>query len=125
LVIGIVAVVALFKRRQTDAGGPSDARDQQLVALLRKRGADLTQPRHVRHYLYVDTQESAETAAADLVAEGWDCTVEPAATGDNWLVLSERDAVASSAAIDAWRVTFETLAGSFSGGEYDGWEASV
>ena len=45
------------------------------VARLLGAGADLTQPRHVIHYLYFGSQESAAAAAGDAGAEEFDCDV--------------------------------------------------
>lgn len=100
--------------------------DRGTLTALVSAGADLTQARHVRHYVYVPDESTARVAAAAAGEAGWQVEVrEPLPGRTEWLVLSQRQGyVLSPAAVAEGRVFFDALAANHSG-EYDGWEASV
>jgi regulator of ribonuclease activity B len=102
-------------------GGSGDA---EVIDELRAAGADLSQAREVRYYLYLPTEEAANDVA-DRVADGNRAIeVSPAATGSDWLVLITEVAIVDEATMAARRDEFESAVAD-AGGEYDGWEAAV
>jgi hypothetical protein len=102
-------------------GGSGDA---EVIDQLRAAGADLSQAREVRYYLYVPTEEAANDVADRVARDGRGIEVTPAATGSDWLVLITEAAVVDEATMAARREEFEGAVAE-SGGEYDGWEAAV
>ena len=125
----------LLRRRQPEPIDP-DARSPQLgvkfkdLAVLQQlinAGARLPEPRHVLHYLYVDSLESAHAAAAEATSAGYTTEVrEPFPEyPDQWLVRCERHGVVVDPATVRDTTDFFEELGSRYGGDYDGWEASV
>jgi hypothetical protein len=98
--------------------------DRQTLQALKNAGANLTKPTHVLFYLYFETQELADKAAASGRTSELEATVRPAASGGGWLVLLEGTMVPSESAMHATSARLLGLATSL-GGEYDGWEAAV
>jgi hypothetical protein len=113
--------MGLFKRRERTSIAELDGRT---LDALRRAGADLSQPRHVLHFLYFPNREDAVAAADVLRAEGWTVVVDAAAVGSNWLARAEGTRVVSAESCARDRERFTALT-SASGGEYDGWEASA
>jgi regulator of RNase E activity RraB len=106
--------------------GDVDAMDREVLEGIVSRGADLSEPRDVRHYVYLKSEEQRRAAAEEARNAGW--VVEereplPAYPND-WLVLASRNAVLSPVEVATSRSAFDELATKF-GGEYDGWEAAV
>ena len=102
-------------------------KDVLVLEQLVKAGADVTQPRHVLHYLYFPDQDRAGRAAGEAASRGFEVTVrEPLPQyPEQWTVVCERhDVVLQLETVRDATDYFETLAGSH-GGDYDGWEASV
>jgi hypothetical protein len=97
--------------------------DLRVLQELQRRGATLSQPRHVLHYLYFPTPSEAESAAVRSRKAGYEASVKEAAKGPGWLCLAEGTRVVDRVSIAEARTFFESLAGSE--GEYDGWEASA
>jgi hypothetical protein len=91
---------------------------------LEAAGADLSQPREVRHYLYVADREGAERVAAELEESGRSISVEQSADGSEWLVLVTEHVVVDLETLAARRAEFEDALVPVDG-EYDGWEAAV
>lgn len=127
--------MALFRRRKKDEVD-LDSRSPQLglkykdllvLEQLVKAGADLTQPRHVLHFLYLPDRDRAVQAAEEATARGFEVAVrEPLPDyPDQWTVVCERhDVVIDPEHVREATDYFEALAASH-GGDYDGWEASV
>jgi hypothetical protein len=101
-----------------------DADDQAVIDQLRAAGADLTQAREVRYYLYVPTQSEANSLAAAVQSGGRLVQVEAAATGSDWLVLITETVVVDAATMASRREEFARAVEPF-GGVYDGWEAAA
>lgn len=128
--------MALFRRkRDLDQVGPDDRspetglkyKDLLVLGQLIQAGADLTQPRHVLHYLYFPDEAQAEAASLEAAGRGFTAEVrEPLAEHPGqWSVVCEQHGVV----LDPPKVGedgdfFDELAVRH-GGEYDGWEASV
>lgn len=105
------------------------AADAQILEQLVRLGANLSEPRDVRHYLYLPTEEAAEHAASELRNEGYQVEARPSADAASnppnpWLVLATKDAIVNSETVAAARDRFGQLA-SEGNGEYDGWEAAA
>lgn len=122
--------MALFKNRRRSELPDLSAypmADRITLSALLAHGADLSAPRHVLHYLYVDSRERQAEAGALIASSGWEVT-EPEPLPDypaQWLVRAEREgAVLTPELVSGSRRLFEDLADRFEG-EYDGWEASV
>jgi hypothetical protein len=111
----------LFRRRERASKADLDART---LEVLRDNGADLSQPRHVLHYLYFPHRDAAMAAAETLRAEGWTVAVDASAFANNWLARAETTMVVSAESCARDRARFTALVAA-SGGEYDGWEASA
>ena len=118
----------MFGRRRKSQLGPYESarpEDVLVLAALVNAGADLSQPRHVLHFIY-DYPDEASAQQATTALPGWEATTAPPPEGYNtWSVTFERqgyvltpDNVTTDAAAFL-RVAAET------GGRYDGWEASV
>jgi hypothetical protein len=123
--------MGLFRKKQASAALPDTYAavaqdDRQVLAQMVGLGADLSQPRHVLHYLYVATQEAADAASTTATDAGWEAEAQPSAAGDGtWCVLAQRHGyVLAPDAVIADRALFAGLATTHAG-EYDGWEASV
>ncbi len=128
--------MALFKRkRRSDSVDPDDRspatgvkyKDLAVVAKLVDAGADMSQPRHVLHYLYFDDRDDAETAAAEARQSAFEVDVrepQPPSRPQWALVCERRGVILDAPTICDGRDFFESLA-SRCGGDYDGWEASV
>ena len=102
-------------------------KDLLVLEQLVKAGADVTQPRHVLHYLYFPDQDPAGRAAQEAAEGGFEVSVRaplPDYPGQWTLVCERRDVVLELEAVRDTSDYFEGLAGSH-GGVYDGWEASV
>jgi hypothetical protein len=118
----------MFRRKKNDplaAYTATRPEDRQVLAALINAGANLTEPRHVLHFIYELVDETNARAAADAVA-GWQATAKPPPEGyDTWSVTFERHEyvlIPDNVAADA--ATFGAVATAH-GGQYDGWEASV
>lgn len=101
-----------------------DEGDGAVIEQLREAGADLSQPREVRYYLYLPTVADADAVAATAQTGGRAIHVEPAATGDDWLVLITETIVVDEATMGARRNEFHGLVDPRNG-QYDGWEAAA
>jgi len=101
-----------------------DEGDGAVIEQLRSAGADMSQPREVRYYLYLPTVADAEEVAVEADNGARSIRVEPAATGDDWLVFIVETIVVDDATMAARRNEFHGLVDS-RGGTYDGWEAAA
>ena len=127
--------MALFRRRKKDeidleSRSPQlglKYKDLLVLEQLVKAGADVTQPRHVLHYLYLPDQDRAGLALEEAAAAGFEVTVrEPLPQyPEQWTMVCERhDVVLQLETVRDTTDFFEGLAATH-GGDYDGWEASV
>lgn len=124
----------LFRRRRIQPVDP-EARSPELgvkfkdllvLDQLMQAGADLKQPRHVLHYVYVKDAGAAADVRAAAFARGY--AVELRAPDDpagDWLVLSERHGVVTDPVTVRDTTDFFDQLAAAHGGDYDGWEASV
>jgi hypothetical protein len=123
----------LFSGKKTKSpytifGSPKDPRegDRMILSQLMKRGAEMTKPREVLHYLYLPSQESTDRAAETLRAQGYEAEAQLAANAASdppnpWLVLAKIQGVVNNETVELMRQAFEKLATEYNGG-YDGWK---
>lgn len=125
----------LFRRKSDDEPADMNERSPQLgvkykdlvlLDQLRKRGADLSASRHIRYYVYVPSEVTAQTMGRESEAAGWTATVRPPipeAPGQ-WALVCERQAITTPDFVRQADDFFQGLADRHEA-EYDGWEASV
>ena len=129
--------MALFrkKRKDDELVDPNERspesglkyKDLSVLGQLMKHGADLTQPRHVLHFLYFPERDAAEAASAAARSQGYEANVRDPLPEypEQWGVVAEKnDAVLDIDTVRSSGDFFDALAQTH-GGEYDGWEASV
>jgi hypothetical protein len=103
-----------------DVGGA----DRAILDQLTRRGADLSTPRTVHHYLFFGSEAARRDAAAHVAASGWDVEQRPAPADDpdrRLVVATRHDVVLDHEAVVVARAFFDVTAARF-GGEYDGWD---
>jgi len=113
--------------RIRNKGAPSTPQeaDQLVLRQLTARGADMTKPRHVIHYLYFAAEIDARAAAEEIERADWETTLSPPDEKiAEWSVRAEGYRVIGAATVEAFRAWFEQIAGEHRA-EYDGWEASA
>ena len=116
-----------FLDRIRYGGAPQTPQDADSLALrqLASRGADLTKPRHIVHFVLFTDEASARAAEEAIEAGGWRATIEPPGEADaEWSVKADGHRTVGPDTVAAFRSWFEDVA-STHGGEYDGWEASA
>jgi hypothetical protein len=111
-----------------DALAPDDRQFQMLsdlavVDVLTGQGDPLTTPRDVAHVAYFPAQASAEHAAAELRAHGFDAVVERDDEGDFALTALRRDPVQPPRVHELTWTVKETV--ERHGGTYDGWNCEL
>jgi hypothetical protein len=107
-------------------GAPKTPEEADRLALrqLAGRGADLSKPRHVIHFLYFTTEHEAREAM-EAIGDAWKTTIEPPNGAiEQWCVRADGDRTIGPDIIPGIRAWFEKLAAEH-GGEYDGWEAAA
>jgi hypothetical protein len=98
--------------------------DQQVLAQMRKAGADLSKATEVNYYLYFNDRRAADSAAAHAGSGPLAATVRRRANASSWLCLVSGQMVPEEATIHSHAMRLLALANQY-GGEYDGWEAAV
>jgi Regulator of ribonuclease activity B len=102
--------------------GDMNEADRDMLDLLRKEGADLSQPRSVRAHLYFPSEEAAMKAADDLAAREW--MVGLGQRDTQWLAQPERKMVVNETTFPGMNAELDAVASSH-GGYYDRWEAAA
>jgi len=116
--------VSLFDRIRLHRP-PKSPQEADSLALrqLSARGANLTKPRHVIHFLFFALEADAEAAAEAIRATSWDARLEPPTESrPEWTVRADDERIVSVDTVSAYRSWFEQVAIQHHG-EYDGWEA--
>jgi Regulator of ribonuclease activity B len=99
--------------------------DRLVVRQLVARGADLSQPRHVMHFIYCAQESNAHDAAKAIDAAGYDVKVVPPSDDiEEWTVRAEAYRIVGFETVQGFRAWFEQIAAEHDG-EYDGWEPAV
>ena len=104
---------------------PKTPQEADALALrqLAARGANMTKPRHVVHFLLFEDEADARGASETIRATSWSARVEPPTeTRVEWAVRADDDRILSAETIASYRSWFEQIAAQHHG-EYDGWEA--
>lgn len=103
---------------------PQEA-DKLALRQLASRGADLSKPRHVIHFLLFAQEADARAAAEAFDGSAWTARIEPPSESlVEWSVRVDGQRIVGPETIAAFRQQFEQIASQHSG-EYDGWEASA
>lgn len=113
--------------RMRYGGAPKTPQEADSLALrqLAGRGADLSKPRHVIHYLYFATEEDARSAAEAITEAAWTTAVDPPSEAiGQWCVKADAHRTVAPDTVAAFRSWFESVAAEHRG-EYDGWEAAA
>ena len=111
-------------RRQRAPKTPQES-DALALRQLASRGANLTKPRHIVHFVLFDDEANARAAAETIAQTSWKARVdEPTEQRSEWVVRADGERVASADTISAYRSWFEQVAAQHHG-EYDGWEAKA
>ncbi len=97
--------------------------DLAVLGVLSAHGDPLATPREVAHVAYFSAQETAEQAAADLRADGFDAIVERDDEGEYALTALRSDPVAPPRVHEITWAVKETV--ERHGGMYDGWNCGV
>jgi hypothetical protein len=127
--------VRLFRRRNEQPVNPEERsprlgvkiKDLVVMNRLMQAGADLSKSRHVIHFFYSRSAESAQTLADSAREQpGWEVKVgEPLPEyPGRWSVVCETHAVVSAEFVRNTGDLFDSLAARHQA-EYDGWEAAV
>jgi Regulator of ribonuclease activity B len=104
---------------------PKSPQEADALALrqLSTRGANLTKPRHVIHFLLFENEADADAAADAIRGTSWDARVEPPSESHSeWTVRADDERIVSVDTVASYRSWFEQIATQHNG-EYDGWEA--
>jgi len=103
---------------------PQDA-DKLALRQLETRGADLSLPRHVIHFLLFEHEADARAAADTIDGGSWTTRVDaPTRTDHSSSVCVGGHRIVGPDTVAAFRAQFEQIAVAH-GGEYDGWEAAA
>jgi len=106
-------------------GGTPEERDLAVLENLEEHGADLSEPRDVRVFLYFPSEEAAEAAGGELADAGYDIVAfEPDGEEEPWAIRASMDLRVDRDNVAGFRSRFEDLAERH-GGEFDGWEAAA
>jgi len=97
--------------------------DLALLGVLAEQGDELATPRQVEHVAYFARADPAESAAADLRADGFSASVERDDEGEFALTAFRRDPVAPPSLHEVTWAVKETV--ERHGGSYDGWNCAV
>lgn len=98
--------------------------DRKVVELMKTMGSDVSKSRPVWFYFYFPDEDRAQTFARRLKGMQFKVETGPAATGDKWLCLAERNMVPDVDILEGLRKLLLPLANNL-GGEYDGWETEM
>lgn len=102
-------------------------KDLRVLGALVERGADMSAPRHVLHYLYAADPATAGLAADRARDRGFEVSLDepiPEHPGHWPIRCAKTDVVLSADVVRDDGNFFDDLAGTYDL-EYDGWEASV
>jgi hypothetical protein len=103
---------------------PQEA-DELALRQLESRGADLTLPRHVIHFLLFEHEPDARAAAEAIDTGSWTTRVDPPTEQlVEWSVRVDGHRVVGPDTVAAFRAQFGQIAAAHNG-EYDGWEAAA
>ena len=106
---------------------PKTPQEADALALrqLAGRGANMTKPRHVVHFVLFGDGADARAAAETIAQTSWKAQVdEPTEERAEWVVRADDERIVSTDTIGAYRTWFEQIALQHHG-EYDGWEAKA
>jgi Regulator of ribonuclease activity B len=98
--------------------------DGQVIQQLKKAGSNISKPHDIEFFFYFPTLKAAEKIAAILKSEGFNAKAEPAAKGNDFIVLATKTLVPSDVELTALRQKFDAMS-VVENGDYDGWGSPV
>ena len=110
-----------FRKRHASSVEEQDA---AMLTQLVQVGADLSRPRHQRHYFNFGTRQAAELAMPKLASEGFEVELADNPETGHWLLVATRTSVVNKDVLNDLRPHLIAL-GAQVGGRYTGWEAAV
>jgi rhodanese-related sulfurtransferase len=96
----------------------------EVLAQLRSSNSDTSKPHTFDFYLYLPTEQVANTAAERIRKAGYTATVRAAAKGPGWLCLASHEFTPDKAPWAEVQALFSTLAKELKG-DFDGWESNI
>ena len=103
---------------------PEEA-DRLALRQLAMRGADLSKPRHVMHFLLFADEADARAAEEEIGEGSWSTLIEPPTEAvAEWSLRVDGERIVGAETIAAFRAQLEQVARRHDG-EYDGWEAAA
>ena len=121
LIVLVVAGVLIYSRLGTSAELSPDG---QVIQQLKKAGSNITKPHDIEFFFYFPTLEAAEKIATILKAEGFTAKAQPAAKGNDFVLLAAKSMIPSDAELTALRQKFNAMSAAEKG-DYDGWGSPV
>jgi regulator of RNase E activity RraB len=100
--------------------------DRMIIARLVELGSDLSNPRHIVHYLYFQTLEGRLAAQTLLAESGYQTRFGLTIETDvhPWSLIAERNGILNEDSVSRERSLMNDIAEK-QGGYYDGWEAQT
>jgi regulator of RNase E activity RraB len=98
--------------------------DGQVIQQLKKAGSNISKPHDIEFFFYFPTLEAAEKVAVTLNTEGFTAKAQPAAKGNDFVVLATKSMIPSDAELTALRQKFNAMSAAEKG-DYDGWGSPV
>jgi hypothetical protein len=124
LVAATTACTRSEEKPATRANTQEIAEDNEALNQLRAAGSNLTKPHHVEFYLYLPSEEEAESAATAVRPLGYAATVSAGEDEGNWLCVATRTMRPTIEDITVARALFTGLAQKHRG-VYGGWNTAI
>jgi regulator of RNase E activity RraB len=121
LIVLAIAGVLIYSRLGASA---ELSLDGQVIQQLKKAGSNIDKPHNIEFFFYFPTLDAAEKIATTLNAEGFTAKAQPAAKGNDFVVLATKSMVPSDTELTALRQKFNAMSAAEKG-DYDGWGSPV
>ncbi len=121
LIVLVIAGVLVYSRIGASAELSPDG---QVIQQLKKAGSNISKLHDIEFFFYFPTLEAAEKIATALKSEGFTAKAQPAAKGNDFVVLATKSMIPSDTELTALRQKFNAMSASEKG-EYDGWGSPV
>jgi hypothetical protein len=120
LAVGLIVLVAIYKRKKTKP----ISKDGQVIAQLKKAGSNLKKSHEIEFFLYFPSKDAADRVVMKLIAQGFTAKVDQSANGPELKVFATKSMIPTETALVNIRNQFDAMALAEQG-EYDGWGTSV
>lgn len=117
----VIAGVLIYSRL---GGSANLSLDGQVIHQLEKAGSNISKAHDIEFFFYFPTLEAAERIATVLTSQGFTAKAQPAAKGNDFVVLATKSMIPSDTELAALRKKFNTISAAEKG-EYDGWGSPV